>query len=108
MAPAPRRGSLLRWMEGVVRLRRERPEIGFGDARVLDVGGPEALLHTCEWEGHGLLAAHNLSGRATSVELDAPRGGAELLADRAYPRFADGRLELGPYGYRWLEYDAAG
>jgi maltose alpha-D-glucosyltransferase/alpha-amylase len=101
-------GSLLRWMERAIQLRRQLPQIGFGDARVLDVGEPAVLVHTCEWEGRGLLAAHNFSGRGRSLSLDAPRAGADVLADRPYDRFHDGRLELGPYGYRWLEYDAGG
>src|SRR4051812_10695862 len=100
-------GSLLRWMEGVIRLRQKLPQIGFGDARVLDAGQPAAMVHTCEWEGRGLLAAHNFSGRDGSLSLDAPRAGADLLADRPYERFDAGRLELGPYGYRWLEYTPA-
>jgi maltose alpha-D-glucosyltransferase / alpha-amylase len=97
-------GSLLRWMEGAIRLRQRLPQIGFGDARVLDVAEPAVLVHTCEWEGRGLLAAHNFSGHDSSLSLDAPDAGADVLADRPYERFDDGRLELGPYGYRWLEY----
>ena len=99
--------SLLRWMERVVRVRHEHPEIGFGDSRVLDAGDPAALVQTCEWDRRGLLSAHNFSDRTTSLVLEGPRNGTDVLADRRYARFDDGQLELGPYGYRWVEYGLA-
>ena len=99
--------SLLRWTERVVRVRHEHPEIGFGDSRVLDAGDPAALVQTCEWDRRGLLSAHNFSDRTTSLVLEGPRNGTDVLADRRYARFDDGQLELGPYGYRWVEYGLA-
>jgi maltose alpha-D-glucosyltransferase/alpha-amylase len=100
--------SLLRWMERAIRLRREHPEIGLGDARVLEAGEPSALAHTCRWEDRTLLAAHNFAERPVTLRLEAPRRGTDLLADGAYPPLEDGRLELRPFGYRWLEVGASG
>ncbi|MGH3094163.1 MAG: trehalose synthase, partial [Gaiellaceae bacterium] len=87
-------GSLLNWTSRIVALRRQCPEIGWGDVRVLDVGEPAVLAHRCVWRDRTFVAAHNLAAEARPVRLD----GVNLFTgEREGPE-----LELEPHGYRWL------
>ena len=92
--------SLLNWTTRIVGLRRQCPEIGWGEWAVLPVDEPAVLAHRCDWEGRTFVAAHNLSGEPLTVRLD--------LDDVAEPRnLFTGEpegpgLELEPFGYRWL------
>jgi maltose alpha-D-glucosyltransferase / alpha-amylase len=99
--------SLLRWMIRMIRLRKECPEIGWGDWKLVRTNRPEVLAVLYEWRNTRLLCVHNLAQAPCQVrlKLDVERG--RLLAnliDRD-EAVADGRgvhhLELEPYGYRW-------
>jgi maltose alpha-D-glucosyltransferase/alpha-amylase len=103
--------SLLNRMERLIRIRRSCPEVGSGKAHVLDAGDPGVLAHACIGDGRGLLALHNLADRKCQVQ---PRFGElscnrliDLTGDRRYPPPAGGRIELGPYGYRWFRMEGA-
>ncbi len=99
-------GSLLNWMERMIRTRKECPELGWGRWRILDAGEPAVFAHRCEWADSVVVAAHNLSERALEVELDVGKD-VRRVEDvlRGEHRDHDGGalpLELEPYGYRWL------
>jgi len=99
--------SLLRWMIRMIRLRKECPEIGWGDWRVIRTNRPEVLAMLYEWRHTRLLCVHNLAHApcAVRLKLDVDRG--DRLADliEEDEAIADERgvhhLELQPYGYRW-------
>jgi trehalose synthase len=95
--------SLLNWMERMIRLRKERPEIGWGEWEVLDAGHPGVLAHRCEWSGRVFVALHNLAGEEARAELAIDDGLEDLLGSDA-GRSEHGRItaDLEPYGYRWL------
>jgi maltose alpha-D-glucosyltransferase/alpha-amylase len=108
------RGSLLDWMERLIRRRRECPEIGWGRATRLETA-PGVFAHRCDWRGVTLVAVHNLSDRSVTADLglDDLCEGDELLdllgdedARRASGR--EMRLDLEPYGFRWLRIRRAG
>jgi maltose alpha-D-glucosyltransferase/alpha-amylase len=100
-------GSLLRWVQHAIRVRRSCPEFGWGSFQVMESGAESVLAHRCEWEGSTLIAVHNLSERAARVELDL---GVEV--ERAVVLLGGGgddvveaptcQLRLDGYGYRWL------
>jgi trehalose synthase len=99
--------SLLNWMERMIRMRKECPEIGWGRATVLPTGEEGVFAHRVDWEGRVLLFAHNLSHRAASVQLS--RGVDDL--DAAIDLFTGERidvsgasvdLQLDGFGYRWI------
>ena len=101
--------SLLNWFERMIRLRKELPEIGWGDCTVLDAGPAEVLALRHEWRGRLLVTMHNLAGRAVTADIDVDDVGAaanELhdLLDGGSIRSRAGRLRfrLAPYGQRWL------
>src|SRR4051812_10580375 len=97
--------SLLRWFQRAVRSRRDHPEISLGEARTIDTGDPAVLAQRYGLGGGGLLVLHNFSDEARSIGFESselPRDAADLFADADYPGPEDGRIDLGPYGYRWL------
>jgi maltose alpha-D-glucosyltransferase / alpha-amylase len=99
--------SLLRWMIRMIRLRKECPEIGWGDWKLVRTNRREVLAVLYEWRNTRLLCVHNLAQAPCEVRLrlDVERG--HLLANLIDPdeTVADDRgdhhLELEPYGYRW-------
>ena len=102
-------GSLLNWMERLVRTRKETPELGWGAFQVLPAGDPAVLALRHDWRGSVVLTVHNLADRPAEARLE-PAGGdpgagpVELLADQAYEplELPSGVVPVGAYGYRWF------
>jgi maltose alpha-D-glucosyltransferase/alpha-amylase len=90
--------SLLRWMIGMIRVRKQCPEVGEGDWQVLATRSPQvlAMLH-----GDAVLCVHNLGDRAAEVTLtlDPSRTWRNL---RESSETISGPLTLDPYGYGWF------
>ena len=99
--------SLLNWTERVLRLRKECPELGWGWAEHLDLGGPMILALRFRWEDRHMVTLHNLSDREQEIPL--PDFGDEevrevLVSEDDEPWEPDqATVRLGPYGYRWLQ-----
>jgi maltose alpha-D-glucosyltransferase/alpha-amylase len=95
--------SLLNAIKRLIRLRRECPEWGSGLYRILHTGEPGIFVHSCEWKGKRLVAAHNLTDKSGVVRLEhEPHSALDPLCsshDREAPDSP--RLELAPYGYVW-------
>ena len=47
--------SLLNWLERMIRRRRETPELGWGEWRVVAHRRPAVLAHRCDWEGRAVV-----------------------------------------------------
>jgi trehalose synthase len=104
-------GSLLNWMERLVRRRKETPELGWGAYRVLPAGDPAVLALRCDWRGAAVLTVHNFADRPAKAALDLDGGElVELFADQPYPRpdAAGGGLPVDGYGYRWFRLRGPG
>src|SRR5579864_6855485 len=72
--------SLLNWMERIIRMRKEVPEIGWGDFAVIPLRTDAALAVRYDWRGNSVLFVHNLD--ATPCELSfrvGPTDGSEEL-----------------------------
>jgi maltose alpha-D-glucosyltransferase/alpha-amylase len=102
-------GSLLRWMIRMIRLRKQCPEIGWGEWRILPSGARSVLAAEYRWRGSTIVCVHNLSSEPQEA---AVRAGGELFADlldveeiAAEPRGVH-RIPLEPYGYRWFRVGA--
>jgi len=99
-------GSLLNWMERLVRRRRECPELGWGRTEVLDAGQPAVLCHRADWDGSTVLALHSFADRRLDarVALEPEVVQAVDLFDGENATPADGTLTvpLDPYGFRWF------
>jgi maltose alpha-D-glucosyltransferase/alpha-amylase len=97
-------GSLLNWMERLIRRRRECPELGWGEWSLLEQDDPAVLAHRADWDDSTVVAVHNLASRATEAVLDLGADG--VLVDLFGPDepALDGplRLPLEPYEHRWF------
>jgi maltose alpha-D-glucosyltransferase/alpha-amylase len=98
--------SLLNWTERIIRTRKECPEIGWGDWRLLP-RMPDHVLGLCHgWGGRTAIALHNFSDQPAAVRV--PAGGCETLVSMLSRERGEssksGRhtIRLEPYGYRWL------
>jgi maltose alpha-D-glucosyltransferase/alpha-amylase len=95
--------SLLQWTARMIRLRKQCPEIGWGDCTVLPTGTTSVLALAHSWRGNTIVCVHNLADVALDarIRLDAETLTSltdveELRAERGVHRIA-----LEPYGYRW-------
>ena len=101
-------GSLMDWTERMIRMRKEVPEIGWGDFAVLATGTPEVLAMRYDWRNNSVLFVHNLSPIPTEVKFgaDAKVDGqlVNLLSNDHSTPGASGKYSmlLEPYGYRWF------
>jgi maltose alpha-D-glucosyltransferase/alpha-amylase len=102
--------SMLNWTERIIRMRKEVPEVGWGDFEVLPVRDPAVLAMRYDWRNNSVLFVHNLSDTprevAFSTGLSGPEGGrlVNLLSENHSRAGEDGRhtLVLEPYAYRWF------
>jgi trehalose synthase len=102
-------GSMLNWMERLIRRRRECPEIGWGTWRVLDCDAKAVLPLRYDWGERIVLTVHNLSSQPCRAVL-APGGSGDweklvhLFGRGTFELRRDGsvRVDLEPYGSRWL------
>jgi maltose alpha-D-glucosyltransferase/alpha-amylase len=98
--------SLLNWTERIIRTRKECPEIGWGDWRLVPRLPDHVLGLRYDWNGRATVALHNFSDQPTTVRLtgDGADTLTNLLSQERSDASKSGRycIELEPYGYRWL------
>ena len=100
--------SLMDWTERMIRMRKEVPEVGWGDFSIIPTGKPEVLAIRYDWRNNSVLFVHNLSAVPTEVEFGpAAKVDGQLVnllaSDHSTPD-ASGKhcILLEPYGYRWF------
>jgi maltose alpha-D-glucosyltransferase/alpha-amylase len=100
--------SMLNWMERLIRMRKEAPEIGWGDYTALETGDDGVLALRYDWRNNSVLIVHNLHSQPVEVMVDPDAGddGRVLIdiMDGGNSEADDkGRhcLMFDPYGYRW-------
>src|SRR5690242_6759560 len=73
--------ALLNWMERMIRMRKEVPEIGWGDFSFIEVGTEKVLAMCYEWRNNSVLVLHNLDPEPSEVRLRLGRkfGNVELV-----------------------------
>jgi len=99
--------SLMDWTERMIRIRKEVPEIGWGDFAILATGTPKVLAMRYDWRNNSVLFVHNLSPIPTEVKFGAGAKVGQLvnlLSDDHSTPGASGKhsMMLEPYGYRWF------
>src|SRR4051812_23241853 len=101
--------SLLNWTERIIRMRKEVPEVGWGDFEVLAVQDPAVLALRYDWRNNSVLFLHNLHEEPREVTF-APGGDGEnakllvnLLTENHSTADDKGKhcVTLEGYGYRW-------
>ena len=116
--------SFLNWTERAIRTRKEWPEFGWGNWRLLATRSRETLAHLVTWDGGTALAVHNFADRPARAALRLPAdvqarqragngkgpggpwrhlfGIATSGGTPPVPENGRLNLELPPYGYHWF------
>ncbi|SER38356.1 maltose alpha-D-glucosyltransferase/ alpha-amylase [Faunimonas pinastri] len=101
--------SFLNWMERIIRMRKEVPEIGVGDFTVLNMRDPSIFAIRYDWRNNSALFIHNLSGSPKEIVFEAGVEGEEGnvlvdVLDSGHSKADDKgkhRVVIEGYGYRW-------
>jgi maltose alpha-D-glucosyltransferase/alpha-amylase len=101
--------SLLNWTERIIRMRKEIPEIGWGDFQLLATGDEAVLALRYDWRNNSVVFVHNLAGTPREVTFDVrlPGQNAALLVnllseDHSRAPGSRHHMLLEGYGYRWF------
>jgi maltose alpha-D-glucosyltransferase / alpha-amylase len=101
--------SMLNWTERIIRMRKEVPEVGWGNFEVIAVQDPAVFIIRYDWRNNSVLFVHNLDEKPHEIAFSTklPEGHGALLINllaedhsRADKR-GQHRIVLEPYGYRW-------
>ncbi len=100
--------SMLNWTERIIRMRKEVPEIGWGDFEVLKVRDPAVLVMRYDWRNNSVVVMHNLHEEPREISVDVGLGEqgqhlVNLLGEEHSEADESGkhRVVLEGYGYRW-------
>jgi maltose alpha-D-glucosyltransferase/alpha-amylase len=101
-------GSLLNWMIRMIRMRKECPEIGWGEWVLLRTGVPGVLGMCYSWRGNRVVVLHNFNRHPQQVRVALDGEGGDLLVNLLEndDSRADGNgnhnIALASYGYKWF------
>jgi maltose alpha-D-glucosyltransferase/alpha-amylase len=99
--------SLLNWTARMIRLRKECPEIGWGDCGILKTGSPHVLGLKFTWQGNSLVTLHNFAEapQEAKIRLEESDDGQHLadLIDKRDSTAEEGvhHVALEAFDYRW-------
>src|SRR4051794_10951594 len=101
--------SMLNWTERIIRMRKEVPEIGWGDFTVLNVPDRAVLALRYDWRNNSVLFLHNLHEQPREILVDPGVNSDQgkllvnLLTENHSRSNKSGkhRIMLEGYGYRW-------
>jgi maltose alpha-D-glucosyltransferase/alpha-amylase len=101
--------SLLNWTERIVRMRKEIPEVGWGDFAVISTRNPAMLIMRYDWRNNSVLFVHNFDAKPQEIAFAAGDVGehgdllVNLLGTEHSHAGKDGkhRIVMEGHGYRW-------
>jgi maltose alpha-D-glucosyltransferase / alpha-amylase len=101
--------SFLNWMERIVRMRKEVPEIGWGDFSFVPLRAPGVLAMQYDWRNNAVLVIHNLIAEPQEIRFRLKCSSdcnclINLLSDDHSLANENGLhcIVIEPYGYRWF------
>jgi maltose alpha-D-glucosyltransferase / alpha-amylase len=102
--------SMLNWTERIIRMRKEVPEVGWGDFQIVKTPDVAVLAIRYDWRDNSVFFVHNLAATPREVVLSVGLAASRrevlvnLLSDNHSRPEANGkyRLMLEAYGYRWF------
>lgn len=100
--------SLLNWMTSMIRLRKECPEIGWGEWMILKTGVSQVLAIHYSWQGKSVVILHNFDEKPHEVILKFTQEKVirliDLLENKQGMSDPKGiyKITLDAYGYRWF------
>jgi maltose alpha-D-glucosyltransferase/alpha-amylase len=101
--------SLLNWTERIIRMRKEVPEVGWGDFAVIPTRHPAILVMRYAWRNNWVLFVHNFDAKPHEIRFsvglhnEVERLLVNLLTEEHSQGDEHGRhrLVIEAYGYRW-------
>jgi maltose alpha-D-glucosyltransferase/alpha-amylase len=101
--------SMLNWTERIIRMRKEVPEIGWGDFELITTRQASVLAMRYDWRNNSVLFLHNFASTPKEIAFSSGIVGesgrvlVNLLSEDHSRANADGkhRVLLEAYGYRW-------
>jgi maltose alpha-D-glucosyltransferase/alpha-amylase len=101
--------SLLNWIERIIRMRKEVPEVGWGDFAAIPTRNPAILVMRYDWRNNSVLFVHNFNAEPQEIAFAAGAEGkhGDLLVNLLGPEHSRAgedqkhRLVVEGYGYRW-------
>jgi maltose alpha-D-glucosyltransferase/alpha-amylase len=101
--------SMLNWTERIIRMRKEVPEVGWGNFNIIAARDPAILIIRYDWRNNAVLFVHNLASTPREVTFSIGLGGDDgkllvnlLSEDHSHAITADKhKLLIEAYGYRW-------
>jgi maltose alpha-D-glucosyltransferase / alpha-amylase len=104
--------SLLNWTERIIRMRKEVPEVGWGDFTVIPSRDRSVLVMRYDWRNNWVLFVHNFDAKpheisfSVGLEGDNAEYGKRLInllaEDHSHAdKTGKHRLVIEAYGYRW-------
>jgi len=100
--------SFLNWVVGMIRLRKECPEIGLGHCSIIDCGVPNVLGLRYDWRSNTVITLHNFDNRPHRARLRLRDPGVDRLSNLMAPVEISARedksfaIPLEALGYCWL------
>jgi maltose alpha-D-glucosyltransferase/alpha-amylase len=102
--------SMLNWTERIIRMRKEMPEVGWGDFAVIETREQSVLVLRYDWRNNSVLFVHNLDDEPHGVSFAVGLGDktdallVNLLSEDHSRAGEDGKhhLLLEAFGYRWF------
>jgi maltose alpha-D-glucosyltransferase/alpha-amylase len=104
--------SMLNWTERIIRMRKEVPEVGWGDFAVIPSRDPAVFIIRYDWRNNSVLFVHNLDDKPREIRFRVGLGAehskqnallVNLLSENHSRADKSGRhrLVIEGYGYRW-------
>lgn len=105
--------SLLNWTERIIRMRKEVPEIGWGDFAIIECHDPAVLIIRYDWRNNSVLFIHNLDAKPSEIRFSTgltARNSVDgrllvsLLSEDHSRSDKQGRhrIVIEGYGFRWF------
>ncbi|HEY0942207.1 MAG TPA: alpha-amylase family protein [Steroidobacter sp.] len=100
--------SLLLWMIRMIRVRKECPEIGWGEWQLLRTGAAGVLGLCYSWRGNRIVTLHNFNRQPQQVRVKLEGEGSESLVnlldidDSHARRRGHHEIALPAFGYKWF------
>jgi maltose alpha-D-glucosyltransferase / alpha-amylase len=100
--------SLFNWTARMVRLRKECPEIGWGEYTVLGTGSSDVLALRYDWRGNSIIVIHNFADHPRAVRIRPGVDDGERLVDllneeeNRANKSGVHSISLDAFGYRWF------
>jgi maltose alpha-D-glucosyltransferase / alpha-amylase len=106
--------SLLNWLVRMIRLRKECPEVGWGECTMLPTGKPCLLALLYTWGHNRMLILHNFDQSPHEAKIRVPGPECETLTNLLAPdesrarKSGEHRIALEGLDYRWYRVGGLG